>query len=55
MATDSVLRSRLLSKIEIDKETGCWNWTAGKTAGYGSIRILRDGVHTKHVHYLAQL
>jgi len=35
-------RERLFSPLVIDPETGCLNWTGGKTsAGYGKIR--RDG------------
>lgn len=41
-------RDRLLAKIAIDAETGCWNWTAGKFPdGYGQfVEINRSrGAH----------
>lgn len=34
------LKERLLTKIKIDPETGCWNWTGCKNrGGYGTINI----------------
>lgn len=36
------LKDRLLAKISADKNTGCWNWTAGKFwNGYGQIQVDR--------------
>lgn len=28
-------KERLLSKIKINEETGCWEWTGGISSGYG--------------------
>lgn len=42
------VQDRLLAKIAIDAETGCWNWTAGKFPdGYGQfVEIKRSrGAH----------
>jgi len=33
------LSERLLSKVKIDNETDCWNWTGSKRGGYGQIMI----------------
>ena len=34
------LKSRLLAKIDICSEAGCWNWTASKSSGrYGKLEI----------------
>ena len=31
---------RFVPKVEIDRETGCWNWTASTTpGGYGSLSL----------------
>jgi len=30
---------RLFRKINIDKKTGCWNWTGSLNNGYGEVRI----------------
>lgn len=30
-----ILLERLLSKIAVDQETGCWNWQGAKSKGYG--------------------
>lgn len=38
--TITQLTARLLAKQEIDPETGCWNWSGGRTqGGYGEIRV----------------
>lgn len=38
------VKSRLLSKCELDPKTGCWMWTAGKTTnGYGSFMVNLNG------------
>jgi hypothetical protein len=46
------LEVRLLSKLEPDIETGCWNWTASRfPAGYGQISGMVDGVRRNlYVH-----
>jgi predicted XRE-type DNA-binding protein len=37
---DEEIVSRFLDKIEIDDQTGCWNWTAGKWGkGYGQFSV----------------
>lgn len=28
---------RFVNKVEIDRETGCWNWTAHTLSGYGQL------------------
>jgi hypothetical protein len=28
---------RMVSKIDVDAESGCWNWTASRNKGYGQI------------------
>lgn len=30
---------RFVAKFEIDEDTGCWNWLAGKRGGYGQFRL----------------
>jgi hypothetical protein len=46
------IKERLLSKIRIDPETGCWEWTAScHQGGYGSIKIRVDGIaYTRLAH-----
>ena len=35
---------RIVSKVCIDEETGCWNWTGAiNSAGYGTMRAIRFG------------
>lgn len=40
---DAKTRQRFLAKVEVDSETGCWNWqgcrTAGRGGGYGQFAI----------------
>lgn len=36
------LIDRLMARISVDHETGCWNWTAGTVRGYGSLK--HDGI-----------
>ena len=38
---------RFLSKVTINKETGCWEWTGAKWAGYGKFKFKGkyDGAH----------
>jgi len=36
---DPRLPKRFWDKVEIDSETGCWNWTAGKLRGYGAFKL----------------
>jgi len=35
------------SKVEVDETTGCWNWTAARTHGYG---VLRNGNRNIQAH-----
>jgi hypothetical protein len=44
---------RLLSRIEIDQNTGCWEWQGYRRRGYGSISLGRRGDKTVPVHRLA--
>ena len=46
------LSDRFWSKVDIQSEDECWNWTATKTAfGYGSFRIgsMKDGTRRKEM------
>lgn len=46
------LRERLLSKTVINRETGCWEWTAYRTRdGYGIIGV--EGHRTARAHRVA--
>ncbi|MGH7182589.1 MAG: HNH endonuclease [Nitrospiraceae bacterium] len=49
------LKERLLEKVSIDPITGCWNWTASTTHGYGQImtRVNGRSINRKahHVSY----
>lgn len=48
--TRTPVRDRLLSRREIDGQTGCWNWTGYiHHTGYGQIR-LPDGPQTIYTH-----
>jgi hypothetical protein len=33
------LEDRFWSKVNVDTKSGCWEWTAGKTRGYGRIGV----------------
>jgi hypothetical protein len=35
ITSDEKLLERLMSKIQLDHETGCWNWTGALSRGYG--------------------
>lgn len=35
----SELPERVQSKIRVEDETGCWEWTAAKQRGYGALRV----------------
>ena len=39
---------RFAPKVEVDQETGCWNWTAGKSHGYGSLSHPERGSYPAH-------
>jgi hypothetical protein len=46
------LSERLLSKIVIDNETGCWNWTAYKNVdGYGQLLVKRQAHGAHRISY----
>jgi hypothetical protein len=36
------LLERFFAKIELDPDTGCWEWTASKGVGYGRFRVGED-------------
>lgn len=45
------LRDRILSKVQVDPESGCWIWTAAKNPhGYGVINV---GGKTQKAHRVA--
>ena len=33
------LPPRVAEKIEVNPDTGCWEWTAAKQRGYGALRV----------------
>lgn len=38
--SDSIIKTRFWERVNrIDDDTSCWEWTAGKSHGYGKIRI----------------
>lgn len=42
---------RLLAKVEVDEETGCWVWTGYVCdRGYGRTNMMIDGVRYRLVH-----
>lgn len=44
--------TRLFSKVVVDRETGCWNWTAGVTpSGYGKVTWRSDLTTAHRVMY----
>jgi len=44
-----IIENRILSRIVVDAETGCWNWTRSlQKNGYGSLSLKRLGLHTAH-------
>jgi len=43
----STLIDRILDKIEVNPETGCWEWVAASARGYGKIRV-DDSLLTAH-------
>lgn len=46
------LIARLLSKIRVDENTGCWNWTAAITEdGYGRIKIAGNRRFAHRISY----
>lgn len=45
------LADRLLSKIKINAESGCWEWTASKCHGYGQIMIDGRPIRAHRVSY----
>lgn len=42
---------RFTSKFVVSKETGCWNWIAGKSKGYGAFTIKKRVVAAHRVSY----
>lgn len=44
------LKERLLKRIEIDKESGCWMWQGAPRNGYGQIK---HGGKTRYTHRMA--
>jgi hypothetical protein len=48
---DSDIKKIILSKIKIDKNTGCWNWTAALDGdGYGQIKIRKIRISPLRAH-----
>jgi len=46
-------RIGLINRIQLDENTGCWNWRGGKTKyGYGVVRYLgeQQGAHRVSAH-----
>lgn len=43
---DELLLQRLLGKVRIDQEKGCWLWTAGK--GSGEYPVIQVNLRTKY-------
>src|SRR5580765_3476414 len=41
MKLDERTEDLFVANIQVDSKTGCWNWTAGKTRGYGKFYIER--------------
>lgn len=42
---------RFLSKIKINQESGCWEWTGYLTVGYGNIKIGNENFLVHRVSY----
>jgi hypothetical protein len=42
---------RLLTKISTDEKTGCWNWNAAKTFGYGTFNLRGKTVRVHRLIY----
>jgi hypothetical protein len=42
---------RIVEKIDIDRESGCWNWTGVLVRGYGQIRLDGRSQYTHRVSY----
>ena len=44
----SVLEERFWSKVDVQDEDSCWNWTAGTVrGGYGGFRVSQSGIGSK--------
>lgn len=37
--TKTTLKERLVAKAKANPDTGCWDWTASKSKGYGQIMV----------------
>lgn len=48
------LPERFTSKFEVDDETGCWLWTAGRSSGTGYANYWHDG-KTRSAHRFAYI
>lgn len=48
-----IVTSRLISKLEINKKTGCWEWRATiSLKGYGQIRYKNNTIHAHRLSYI---
>lgn len=45
------LADRLLAKININAESGCWEWSASKRQGYGKIKVDGKYIGAHRVSY----
>lgn len=50
----SIIIDRLLARTEIDRETGCWNWTGSRSNGrYGKFSVNNRTISTHRASYEA--
>lgn len=48
----SPIQDRFLSKVEIDRDTGCWNWTGAKSRGYGVFQTRNMTTRSHRLSYM---
>jgi len=45
------LIKRFLDKVEVDEESGCWEWCGGKACGYGQLKVAGKMLKAHRVAY----
>lgn len=49
---DKLLARRLLAKMKVNPETGCWEWTASKNSnGYGQLMVDKRPIGAHRISY----